>query len=130
MQGLVQRAADRQEDLMISLNIEQLNAGLLDTGAPITPAYAPYTVIQKKKKGQPYDRVTLKDEGFFQGAIRVKQYATKYELISLDAKSEALQEKYGHEILGLSDPSLGQVRQAMKPLMIKDLRSIIKTGAL
>lgn len=47
------------------LNTEQMYEGQLSTGAAILPHYSANTVAIKKRKGQPYDRVTLKDTGDF-----------------------------------------------------------------
>lgn len=126
MEAIVERAADRQDDLMVDLNIEQLSAGIKSTGARIVPPYRPRTIIIKTKKGQPTDRVTLQDTKDFVHGIRVKNFPRKKELISQDSKSEMLQEKYKPEIFGLTDTNLGKVRAKMLPLMQRDVKNLLK----
>ena len=47
---------------IIDLNIEeQLQRGIDATGQPITPGYRPLTISIKRQKGQPTNRVTLRD---------------------------------------------------------------------
>lgn len=126
MEFIVERASDRQEDLMIDLNIAQMQAGKRNDDTRITPEYAPKTIILKKKKGQPYDRVTLRDTGDFHNSLRVKRYPRQKELFAYDVKSEYLQDKYGDGILGLNQLSLNLVKEKMKPLMIRDARNFLK----
>lgn len=83
-------------------------AGIRATGADITPAYAPYTVLIKDQKGQPSDRVTLKDTGQFYENIFVDVNSETFEIDSNDPKSEALQKKYGSRIFGLTPESRGE----------------------
>lgn len=126
MEAIVERAAYRQDDLMVDLNIEQLTAGIKSTSVPIVPPYRPRTIIIKKKKGQPTDRVTLQDTKDFVRSIRVKNFPRKKELVAYDYKSEPLQEKYKPEILGLTDQNLGKVRDNMVPLMQRDIKNLVK----
>ena len=52
------------------LQREQLFSGINAEGDPIEPEYSPRTVAIKKKKGQPTDRVTLRDTGdFYKGVF-------------------------------------------------------------
>lgn len=130
MRDIVERAADRQEDLMVELNLKQLDEGIRADGQRIEPEYAAYTVSRKKKVGQPTDRVTLKDSGDFYNAERVKRYPGKYELVNYDPKSESLQTRYGYQILGLTTGNLVIVKKAMVPLMIVDTKRVLKTNLI
>jgi len=56
----------KNEAQMVDLNIQQMMGGRRSDGSNIEPEYTPFTVQIKKAKGQPYDRVTLRDEGDFQ----------------------------------------------------------------
>lgn len=99
---LLEQNAHRIEDLQT----EQLWQGIDSEGKPITPAYSPFTVQIKKAKGQPTDRVTLKDEGdFYRGMFLSGGNAGNYAIGSKDQKTKKLQTKYGEEILGLTDDS-------------------------
>lgn len=53
------------EKEFIEKQTEQLFEGFMADGSSIEPPYAASTVKRKKKKGQPYDRVTFKDTGAY-----------------------------------------------------------------
>ena len=84
---------------------DQLFSGINAEGDQITPEYSPRTVAIKKKKGQPTDRVTLRDTGEFYGGIflEVRDSEGLYIVDSQDEKTGSLVKKYGEDILGL-DP--------------------------
>lgn len=80
---------------------EQLNAGKKKSGGRIKPEYRPATVKIKKMKGQPYDRVTLKDTGFFHSTIFLVVGQNDFGVTSTDRKGPWLVDKYGDSIFGL-----------------------------
>lgn len=82
---------------------EQLFSGINEKGEKIQPAYSPKTVAIKKKKGQPFDRVTTRDTGEFHRDIFLDVRDNEFIVDSADSKSEALQKKYGGELMGLSE---------------------------
>jgi hypothetical protein len=88
--------------------------------------YQPFTIDYKKAAGQPYDRVTLEDSGdFHSGGELVRVDSLTAEIISTDPKSEALQNKYGKEILGLTADNMDEVKNFyVKPYMINKLNNI------
>ena len=92
-------------DTIADFNRKQLFAGIRSTGSEIKPAYAPVTVLIKDQKGQPTDRVTLKDIGDFYDSIDVDVNSQTYELVATDAKADQLMDKYGNRILGLTKES-------------------------
>jgi hypothetical protein len=96
------------EDLVLDLNRdEQLyDEGQDATGRPITPRYTPFTVSIKRLKGQPTDRVTLKDTGAFYRSFDINYGPDYFEIVSKDRKTRKLQKKYGDQILGLDPDSL------------------------
>ena len=84
---------------------ETLNNQLFETGEDgdgvSLGSYANSTIEIKKRKNQPFDRVTLKDTGFFYSTYSVKPFNGGFE-ISADGKvSEGvdLLVKYGENIL-------------------------------
>lgn len=85
---------------------EQLMKGLDATGQPIEPAYSPFTVKIKRMKGQPADRVTLKDTGDFHRSVFVAGGGKSFAIGATDAKLAKLKRKYGNDILGLTKKSL------------------------
>jgi hypothetical protein len=93
---------DETDAELIKLQQEQLYAGQLASGARIQPEYRPFTVDEKIKNNQPFDRVTLKDQGDFYKGIYVTAYKDGVEIDSNDFKSESLKKKYTEEIFGLN----------------------------
>lgn len=88
------------------LNIEQMNKGLRSDGSEILPSYSDLTIQIKKEKGQPTDRVTLKDTGSFYEGVKVNISGEKIDITSTDEKTAKLNKKYSKSkgnIFGLSD---------------------------
>ncbi len=85
------------------MNNEQNFQGINQKGQAIVPAYTATTVAIKKRKGQPSDRVTLKDTGdFYQRRIAIADN-TKIYIESDVPYADHLAEKYGDEIHGLTN---------------------------
>lgn len=92
-------------------NTDQLTLGKDATGADIEPEYADFTIALKQIKGQPTDRVTLRDEGDFYTGIIAKLSGNAVQLVGTDPKTAGLEEKYGPDIIGLPGPALEEFRQ-------------------
>lgn len=94
-------------------------------GVPIM-SYAPYaasTIKKKKRKGQPYDRVTLRDTGRFHESLAVSTGDKGFSVISRDIKAKYLIPRYGDAILRLSDEHLNfLLRQYIRPELVKRLK--------
>ena len=71
--------------------------------------YSPVTIQIKKAKGQPYNRVTLRDEGDFEQSFFVEADFEKFQIFAADGKTEDLIRKYGSQILGLTYESKKQL---------------------
>jgi hypothetical protein len=83
-------------------NADQMFAGLRADDTEIEPAYKPFTIAIKKEKGQPTDRVTLKDTGEFHRSIFVKFEGDKIIIDSDNDLRDKLVKKYGATIFGLT----------------------------
>ena len=92
---------ETSEDIS-NFNRKQLFEGTRSTGTEIKPFYSPYTILLKDQKGQPTDRVTLKDTGDFYNSIQVDVKTDSYDIIATDYKYDKLANKYGKTILGLN----------------------------
>ena len=68
--------------------------------------YSPITITIKQSKGQPTNRVTLKDEGDFYSSFYLDVNNEQFEIKATDEKTDALIKKYGKDILGLTDDNL------------------------
>lgn len=124
----LEAATIEAEDTIIDMNIGQMyDSGEDRTGKKITPEYAPETVRIKREKGQPTNRVTLRDTFDFQKSIWVQYYPDSFEIKASDWKTERLTQKYGDEILGLQDEMVKYLCQNFYlPRLIKELK--IKLG--
>jgi len=120
---LLVEAFESSKKKIIQLNtIEQLyKKGVDNQNKAIEPPYTPLTVSIKKKKGQPSNRVTLKDTGDFYKATDVDFGAKKFTITNFDDKYEKLSEKYGDEILGLTLES----QAILKDIIIKKIKKKI-----
>lgn len=86
--------------------------------------YSPFTIEIKRQKGQPTDRVTLKDEGDFHRGFFAE--ADKFPVVfgSSDPKADMLQDKYGN-IFGLTADHKRAFVGDIKPYIVDNC-----TGAL
>lgn len=75
-------------------------------------SYAPYTastIRNKKKKGQPYTRVTLRDTGEFHRSFLLVTDSEGFYVTASDDKTQALIKKYGDNIFRLTDKNLNRI---------------------
>jgi hypothetical protein len=91
-------------------NQAQLEEGLDSNNRDITPEYTPFTVQEKQEAGQPYDRVTLRDSGDFYRSIVAQVRGEAITMEASDEKTQELQQKYGRDILGLSEEAVDEFR--------------------
>jgi hypothetical protein len=98
------------EATAVDLNLKQLFSGKDVHGEPLKPEYSATTVAIKKAKGQPTDRVTLKDEGdFYRSFFMVAQQFPVF-FDARDAKTGLLAERYG-DLFGLDENSIREFNQ-------------------
>lgn len=105
---LLKEAFDEQKSLIIDYNAnEQMyKRGEDSKGSIIRPAYRPATVRIKKAKGQPTNRVTLKDSGRFHRTLIVTPKDNHVEITSDLHYSKYLFRKYGDDVLGIQEELL------------------------
>ena len=112
------------DDFVIGLNQAQLyNDGIRGDGSQITPPYARLTLRIKRKKGQPTNRVTLKDTGDFYDSFYIELGSNSFLINARDSKTIDLKQKYEDEILGLTEKSIGELSQFLKGKLIEQLRN-------
>lgn len=88
--------------------------------------YRPRTIRKKKRKGQPYDRVTLNDTGKFYNSLKVITDSNGFYVTSDDYKAQYLIKKYGYEILRLTELSLNIIiRDHIRPSLEKKLKNYL-----
>jgi hypothetical protein len=101
------------EAFIVNLNseVQLYDQGVNNLGVSISDykPYSEYTISIKQQKGQPYDRVTLHDEGDFSGSFFLQVGTENFEIKAGDFKTVDLMNKYGRQILGLTDESLKEL---------------------
>lgn len=108
----------------VDLQKDQLFAGLDKSGLPVEPPYSPVTVAIKKRKGQPYDRVTRKDTGSYYAGIGIEVTADVVIVESTDKKAPDLNKKYGG--LGLTPDSRTEYIRTLRPELLKVVKQQMK----
>lgn len=101
------------EAYIVDLNVEDqlYERGVNALGVSISDykPYSPFTVEIKRMKGQPTNRVTLRDTGDFHSSFYVEAGNEQFEIKAADDKTASLIKKYGREIFGLTDENLKDI---------------------
>lgn len=85
--------------------------------------YSPVTKAFKQAKGQPTDRITLKDTGEFYRSFRVFVQSNQITIVANPVKDDSnLFEDFGTEILGLTPTSI----ENLKPLVIENYKQYLR----
>lgn len=88
--------------------------------------YSPVTIQIKQIKGQPYDRVTLRDEGDFHSSFYIEADNMQFEIKASDEKTEFLIRKYGRQILGLTDENIQElIHEYILPELLEQAKNDI-----
>jgi len=98
IEGIIKKERRR----VVNFNREQMLSGVKSDGKKIRPPYTSNTIQRKKKLGQPFDHVTLRNKGTFQHKMILDGDSFGYRLTSQDGKKTKLVRKYGREIFGLT----------------------------
>lgn len=110
---MIQKIIQENEAAIIDMNAQEqlFESGENSLGVSIA-SYAPYTPITieiKKMKGQPTNRVTLRDEGDFESSFYLVISDKQFEIKASDWKTEELVKKYGSNILGLTKENIASL---------------------
>lgn len=122
-QRILDQVADVEREVIAMNADEQLyGAGIRSDGTDITPGYTPFTVRLKGFKGQPTDRVTLRDTGDFHASLRLEFQADEFSIVSGDWKEAKLKAKYGDLILGLTDANIQELIETIREPLTEELK--------
>ena len=101
------------QQLMIYRNTNyQLFEEGIDADGKSLGVYSKRTIEIKKEKGQPYNRVTLKDTGQFYASFEFENEDDQFAFSAQTEKDDKdLAEVYGEKIIGLTDESLFYLRR-------------------
>ncbi len=124
-----QEAVREVADEIARLNTEDqlFQKGVDVRGRPLTPPYSPRTKVLKAKKGQPTNRVTLRDTGKMHESTKVD---AKEDAIYVEMFREAggfnvadwLRGHYNQQFEGLTPESIGKLKSIISQAFIKHLR--------
>ena len=121
---------DKEDVIISAIADDQLyRRGINGRGEKIM-SYMPYTaktIQNKKKKGQPTTRVTLRDTGAFHKSMFVVFDSEGFYVTASDEKTEKLVKKYGEEIFRLTDKNFTRiVRSHIRKELVKRLKRAIR----
>lgn len=87
--------------------------------------YRPKTIKKKRRKGQPYDRVTLHDKGDFYRSMKLQRIAGGFGVVASDdsVKVDKLLKRYKPTILRLTNENLNWLLQELvRPELVRRLK--------
>lgn len=120
---------DKEDVIVSAIADDQLYRRGIDGKGVKIMSYAPYaprTIANKRKKGQPTTRVTLRDTGRFHRAMKVVFTDDGFYVTSDDSKTDKLKAKYGDAIFRLTNENLNRIlRVHIRREFIKRLKGII-----
>ena len=127
---LVQKIIWDNEAYIIDMNAEEqlFEQGINRLGVDIMDyaPYSPLTIAIKEEKGQPTNRVTLRDTGDFEASFFLEVGDKQFEIKASDFKTEDLIKKYGRQILGLTDENIAAlIWQYIFPDLIKKAKNVL-----
>lgn len=109
------------EEQLFEQGINRLGVDIMDY-AP----YSPITIAIKELKGQPTNRVTLRDTGDFEESFFLEVGDKQFEIKAADYKTEGLIKKYGRQILGLTTENIGElIWQYIFPDLLEQTKNVI-----
>ena len=120
-----------KEDVIVSAiaDAQLYRRGINGRGEKIM-SYMPYTaktIQNKKRKGQPTTRVTLRDTGAFHESMYVVFDSEGFYITASDEKTEKLVKKYGEEIFRLTNKNFTRiVRSHIRKELAKRLKRAIR----
>jgi len=107
---------------VVDANTAQLWEGKDARGQMLPLPYANKTIEYKRGKGQPTDRITLKDTGAFYSGFFVQKQKDGVIISSKDEKTPKLVREWG-DIFGLTDKSKAYLKPQIIHNFIKRLRT-------
>ena len=124
IQDVAVKSIKQTDDELIRWQKEQLFSGKTSTGGFIRPPYKPSTRAIKRKKGQPTDRVTLKDTGSFYDRIFVDIGTEVFNVGSEDNKESILTGEYKPTIFGLNKISRAGYASDVRPVFVRNMENV------
>lgn len=121
---------DKEDVIVSAIADDQLyRRGINGRGEKIMDyaPYAPKTIQNKKWKGQPTTRVTLRNTGAFHESMYVVFDSEGFYITASDEKTQGLVEKYGENIFRLTDKNFTRIiRSHVRKELTKRLKRAIR----
>ncbi|WP_315823005.1 hypothetical protein [Paraflavitalea speifideaquila] len=121
---LIEETFDETAEQFADFNAEQMYAGELNDGKRIKPPYRPSTVSIKKKKGQPTDRVTLRDKGDYHEGLTASRTGQEYEISSPVSYAEYIEKKYTLEIYSLNEEFMEKFKPVFNGVLANKISDV------
>lgn len=121
---------DKEDVIVSAIADDQLYRRGINGKSEKIMDYMPYTartIKNKKRKGQPTTRVTLRDTGAFHESMYVVFDSEGFYITASDEKTQDLVEKYGEEIFRLTDKNFTRIiRSHIRKELVKRLKQAIR----
>jgi phage gpG-like protein len=125
----IQKAIQKNDAVLIfEQTEEQFNRGEDANGMQFVPSYADSTIAYKKRKGQPTNRVTLKDEGDLYQSIQIEANSTQAIISAeIDYFFPLVSHYENNQILGIQPKAMRSfLIQYMYPILEKNWKDILR----
>jgi len=122
--NLVRQVVKEEAQVIVNYNTDKQleDRGVGYDNKKLKPKYKRITVSIKQRKGQPSDRVTLKDTGAFHKSFTLQAFSNFFTITATNNKTDKLVEKYGEKIFGLTIPNKNRVARDLRPRLIQKLK--------
>lgn len=124
--GELKAILERQEGEVVLMQQDRLFEGKRSDESEIEPFYTPITIKRKQRKGQPADRVTLRDTGAFYRSIFAEVQGEELMIDARDRKRDSIVERYGEKIFGLTKDDKETLKAESREKAVKWIKE--KTG--
>lgn len=129
LESALKEEVENYADFLTDTVRDQMYMGLDGYYNMIEPPYAQRTIKNKIRKGQPTNRVTLKDTGDFYASLHVEFDDNGFRIVSNDEKAKYLLAKYGDAILRLPNESFTKfLRAYIRPVLAYRMKNYLENG--
>ncbi|MGF7219088.1 hypothetical protein GGR92_005268 [Spirosoma lacussanchae] len=115
LERVLDSTIERNETVITDLNRDQLDKGLDSNGKSL----GQYSSVKYKGRLRPVD---LLDTGAFRGSIYTDPFGSGFSISATDEKTEKLTNRYGPDILGISEADQQRVAGFLADALINHLR--------
>lgn len=121
--AIIQEEIINESTFVMDLNrdTQLYDKGIKSDGERL-PEYTRFTKTIKKSKGQPYDRMTLRDTESFHKKFFLKMDNMKFRIDSTDKKRNKLVERFTGFIFGLTPDNKNILAHKITPRIIKQIK--------